>query len=603
MSSPAYKEKYNARFPITMNPLDVELWAFRTNRTEAQGGLGRAGHFWEIVKILWGPANPVKNRSKIFIQNAWSEAIIEELCNYRYVALGGCAGSTKSETVALWILVNFMADAKNTMAAVLSTSLKDSKHRAWGSLVDFIHAIPAPGLPLKVVESQGIVRFLSPKQSYSDKSSITLIAADPKSAKEATAKLIGFHNNKVIIFADELSELTEAILEYALPGGNLASNPEYQFIGAANPPGYYDPFAKIWKPKAGWTSITVNDERWETPYGIALHFDATKSPAILYPDRPYTVNSQPFLPTQEKIDQAKASEGGENTVRYWRMIRGFPSPMGQEDLIYTEQDIIKYRGDLPAMWGATPVIRIAALDPSFTNGGDRSIVYLGTVGVTTDGIRTLNLDRFVELTEDVTNKVDNRTYQIAKKFRSLCEQEGIQPRYAAVDSTGAGDPFCDVVDVVWSRDVLRVKFGGKASELPVSLTELKPAVERYYDRVTEIWYSAKELLRQGQLKGICPAMAKEMTARLYGTSGAEKRLYAESKVDMKLRTGFSPDIADAGFMLVELCRQRLGFASNLTPLQQRTFMRSTPWRHTVQKLSAARHAVPVNLTGLLRKNW
>jgi hypothetical protein len=603
--SVTYKEKYKARFPLHFNPLDIELYCFRTKRTVEQGGLGRAEHFWKIVELLYSPKNPVRNRSKFFIRNAWSESIIDELCVHRYVALGGCASSTKSETVALWILINFLADARNTLCAILSTSLKESRKRAWGSLLDFIRVIPPPGLPLKVIDSIGIVRFVSTKYTSSDKSSISLVAADRKVEKEATEKLIGFHNQNVIVFADELSELTDAVLEYALPGGNLSSNPSYQFIGAANPPGYYDPFAKLWKPKAGWTSITVNDTKWESEYGVSLHFDATQSPAITDPDSQFGINGVPFLPTAEKVEQAKAAEGGENSIRFWRMIRGFPCPMGQEDLIYSEQDIVKWRGDIPAIWGSAPLLRVAALDPSFTNGGDRSMVYLGTVGVNTDGVRVINLDRYVELVEDVTNKVDNRTMQIARAFRDLCVREGVQPQHAAVDSTGAGDPFCDVLDIIWSRNVLRVRFGGKASELPVSLTDLRPANERYYNRVTELWYSAKELLRQGQLKGISPAMAKEMTVRKYGTTGAEKRLYAEPKADMKVRTGFSPDLAEAGFILVELCRQRLGFATHMTTLQQQEFItRGTPWRETVRRLSSFRRMMPMNLpyagTGKLR---
>lgn len=579
------KIKYRLRFPSKWSALDIELYCFRIGHVPEKGGLGKAEHFWKIVSILYGPNNPVGNKTKIFIRNPWSEEIVDAFCDHRYVAAGGCAGSTKSETSALWILISFLSDARNTLGIVISTSLKEARKRIWGYIEDFARAVPT--LPLKIISSQGVIRYRTGETLLSDRCSLSLVAAERKQEKEAVGKLIGMHNHNVIVVADELSELTASLLEYALPGGNLTSNPKYQFIGLSNPNSYFDPFGQFWKPKLGWTSITVEDERWETIHGIGLHFDATKSPNILAGRVIY-----PFLPTAQKIEDARKAEGGVNSIRFWRMIRGFICPTGQEDLIYAQSDIVKFRGEEPATWGDYPVTRCAALDPGFTNGGDRSIVYFGSLGFTKDGIKALNYDEYIELVEDVTNKTENRSYQIARQFKEACEKRGILPQHAAVDATGAGAPFCDVVDVVWSRSILRVKFGGRASDLPVSLTEPVPGKERYYDRVTELWYAGKELLRQGQLKGISPQMALEMSTRKYGTIGAEKKIYAESKEDMKARSKQSPDVADAGFILLDLCRQRLGFVAHYMPGQNSR--RRTAWRN-VRKKFMPRSNMPANL--------
>lgn len=575
------KEMYGQTFSPKWSLLDIELWCFRNGLTPEQGGLGKAEHWWRVVGILWGPKNPVGNKTKLFIRNPWSEDMIEELCTQRYCAFGGCGGSCKSETLALWVIVNYLANARKVLGIILSTSLKEARKRIWGSLVDFVRAIPAPGLPLKVVDSMGIIRYISPSFIASDRASIALVAAERKQEKEAIGKLIGMHNDLVIVVADELSELMDSIMEYALPGGNLSTNPDYQFIGLANPPGYYDPFAKLWRPADGWTSINVNSYRWKSEYGTSLHFDAMESPNVLAGKTIY-----PFLPTLQKIDEAKKAEGGETSLRFWRMIRGFPSPAGAEDMIYAQSDIVKFEGDASVIWNDEPIVKCAALDPGFTNGGDRTIACIGAVGVTNKGVRTLCYTKFVELVEDVT-KLDkeNRSYQIARQFKELCEAEGVYPQNAAIDSTGAGGPFCDVVDVVWSRAVLRVYFGGKPSTLPVSLTDPKPANERYYDRVTEIWYSGKELLRQGQLKGIPPKMAIEMCERKYGTIGANKLIYVESKIDMKFRMQKSPDFADCGFILLDLGRQRLGFAVVMTPEQRQQQLPQTGWRGVRQRLT------------------
>ncbi len=577
--------KYGLKFPANFNKLDIELHCFKVRHPVDAGGLGGPGHFWRAVALLWGKQNVVGNRTKFFFRNPWSEDMVEEWCNERYIAVGGPANSSKSETFALLILLEYLADARNVLGCILSTSLKEARKRIWGSLVEFVRAIPAPGLPLKVIDSQGIIRYVSGDYIASDKASISLVAGERKAEKEAIGKLIGMHNQKVFVIADELSELTPSILEYGLPGGNLTSNPQYKFVGLSNPPGYFDPFALLWKPKGGWITITVEDTRWETEHGVGLHFDSNKSPNL---DHPPGKEPYPFLPTRQKIEDAKKAEGGENSTRYWRMMRGFPSPGGQEELIYAPSDIIKFRGDEKPIWNDGPLIRLAALDPGFTNGGDRSIAYFGTLGTLTNGMRALSFDEYVELIEDVTNKSLNRSYQICGLFRLQCEKRGIFPQNTGVDATGAGSPFCDVLDVVWSPLVNRVKFGGKASDLAVSMTSPQKGFERYYDRVTEIWYSGKELLRNGQLKGIHPDMALEMTTRLYGTTGAEKKIYAESKADMKLRTKRSPDIADSGFILLDVARQRHGFGSRKMTQYGRPAATSS-WRALHNRLSVPRN--------------
>lgn len=582
-SSPATsatrKKKYGLLFPTHYNSLDIELYCFRVGRTVDQGGLGKAEHFWRVVALLWGLSNPAGNRTKIFIRNPWSEEMIADACEQRYLGVGGPAACSKSETFALWLIVNYLADPRHVLCVVLSTSLKEARKRIWGSMVDFVRAIPS--LPLKVVDSQGLIRYtFADGTATSDKASLALIAAERKQEKEAISKLIGMHNDLVIVVADELTELTDSILEYTMPGGNLTSNPDYQFVGLSNPNGYYDPFAKLWKPKDGWTSITVDSTRWETEHGIGIHFDAMRSPNVIAGKVLY-----PFLPTLQKIEDAKKAEGGEKSIRFWRMIRGFMCPLGQEDLIYSEVDVVKFKGDEPAQWNDEPVIHLAGLDPGFTNGGDRSIAFKATLGKTTDGIHTLCYNFYEELVADVTKVNISHSEQICDLFKAFCARNGVSPYNSGVDSTGGGSPFCDLLNSMWSRDFLRVNFGGGASKQAVSLTNPKLGNELYHDRVTEIWYSGKELLRQGQIKGLIPAQIHEMTARKYGTTGVDKKIYVESKKDMKFNTGGkSPDIADAGFIVLALCRERMGFNAAITESLRKT-AGVTDWKKLQRKLN------------------
>jgi hypothetical protein len=533
---------YGREWPAFLTHVTVELVCLRQPPPQSPGPLF---HFKRAVDLLW---NHPDSRTPIE-WTPWLERMIEAALEHKYLAVAGCASSGKSQAYALWAIIQFLSSPWNTLVLVTSTSLKESRKRIWGAITDLWRAVP--GLPGKLVDSVGMIRFDdgSGKQ-YGDRCGISLIAAERKKEKEAVGKLVGIKQQRVIFIADELPELGESILQAAYT--NLSNNPFFQLIGIGNPASYYDPFGQFSTPKNGWSSITVNDEEWETERGYCLHFDAHKSPNVIANEILY-----PWMITPANLAES-AAKLGENSPGYWRMYRGFWCPTGVEDSIYSESDIIKYGADQRVEW-LEPPTKVAALDPSFSANGDRSILYLGFTGADKTGKKVVCLDHFEELREDVTNKSEPRAFQIARQFKERCEAWGVTARNAAYDASGGGAPFGDVVDSVWSRDVLRVQFGGKASDRAVSLTDTTPAHERYANRVSELWYTGKELIRNKQLFGVPREMVREMTERLYTTEkGVAMRIRVESKQDMKARIGKSPDISDAAFILLELCRVRCG---------------------------------------------
>jgi hypothetical protein len=495
--------------------------------------------------------------------------------------LGDFTVTHNSDFFAMWALVNWLCAPKQTMVMVTSTTLKESRRRIWGSIRDYFQAVPR--LPGKVVDSMGHIRLDDGGTGkYSDKCGVILVPCEKSKEKAAVGKLIGTKNERVILIADELSELVESILEVALPGGNLTSNEYFQLVGMSNPKSYYDPFGKLATPKNGWESITVEDTEWETLYGKALHFDALKSPNVVSGEVRYK-----FLPTQKKIDEA-LMDSDANSARFYRMMRGFWCPEGAEDKVYSESEILKFGAMSRVTW-ASEGTRVAALDPAFTNGGDRSVLYFGTYGQNVDGLPALCLDRAVTLNEDVTNKTEPRSYQIARKFRELCEAEGVAPQNAAFDATGAGIAFGDIVRVVWSDRVLKIFFGGAASTRPTSLGDPTPANERYVNRVSEIWFSGKELIRGRQLGGVTPELVKELCARKYTTrKSGVLRMLVEPKEVMKAHYGMSPDLADAAMMLVDLCKQRFGFGADAASQRPALGSEQRPWRAISERFRAAK---------------
>jgi hypothetical protein len=225
---------------------------------------------------------------------------------------------------------------------------------------------------------------------------------------------------------------------------------------------------------------------------------------------------------------------------------------------------------------------VAGFDPAFTNGGDRSVLYVGAFGRSSLDLPTVSFNKAYVIREDATKANEPRNFQIARQVREICEKEGVRPEHLAVDATGAGDPFCDILSETWSSKVLRVKFGEKPTELPISVMSPVKANEKFANRVTELWYVGVEYLRGNQIRGITPELARELCARKYSTlSGG--RLVVEPKRDMKSRMGKSPDLADAALLLLDLCRQRLGAVAG----GRRAGERGKDWLKMARKLDVS----------------
>ena len=298
----------------------------------------------------------------------------------------------------------------------------------------------------------------------------------------------------------------------------------------------------------------------------------------------------PFLTKQSDLDEAREVLGADSQA-YWRMIRGFWSPSGSAESVYSEADIVKFRAHSKAEW-ATPPTKIIAIDPAFTSGGDRSIAYIGNVGISKDGKKTLEFVRYVELRDSVQNKEEPRNFQIARQFVELCKDEGIDPKNAAIDTTGGGPVFADIVEHIWkSNAFLRVCFGGSPTDRPMSLANKAKAKDVCANKVTEIWVAGKELMRNEQIKGLGPDIIKELTARLYKDtkkSDGKAKVCVEAKKDMKARIGKSPDCADAGLLLCALARERHGLAAQKENGDSESGFGAKPqtWRRKLGKFNA-----------------
>ena len=537
-------------------------------------------HFKAIALCLWPEDGP--EGTPRFIWHRWAHDMLNAVCQHNYVAIAGPGGAGKTEFMAIWLIIQFLCDPQNTICLATSITIGVSRKKLWGKIVEFWTPCESLGMPGKLVDSLSIIRYIDQDgvATKGDLAGISLIVGEKRKEREAVGRIIGIHQERICFVADDLTELSEAVTEAAFY--NLSKGTSwFQLIGIANPLSYYDPFGKFAAPVDGWESISVDDTEWKTARGICLHFDGMRNPRITDGDERLI-----WMDSKETINRELEIHGGKS-ASWWRMARGFWSPVGVVELIYTEVEIVGAKADQPAIWRNNDLTRVCFLDPSFTNGGDRTVCYFGTVGYNNEGWKTLQYDEYLIFHDDVTARDLTRTQQVIRWWRNECEVRGVIPRYAGFDSTAAGQVFGDMVDIMWSKETYKLNFSGKPSDKSVSAFDHTPCSQRYFNRVSELWYGPKEAMRTGQLKGLGPEVIQEICSRKKTDSKSDfLRIKVESKLEMKNHSDKSPDIADAAFGLYDLCCERLGLSSGAASRRQNPQAHTKPFKEIFAKYDA-----------------
>lgn len=524
--------------PTTNNPLAWELACFERggtlldleNRPNPKGK-PKAYHFWMAVNMIW---NYPGSKCRVDM-HPWALRMVEHLCKHNYLGIAGCASSGKSRILAIWGIVNFLCAANRTKVFITSTSLKDSKGRIWGDVEELWQHMVASG-PGTLVSSSGLIRYENPVTGEkSDKCGLQLIAGEQSKASESVGKLIGYKAQRMFLIADELPELSDTLMKAAQ--GNLSSNPYFQMVGLGNPNSYYDPFGVFCEPEKGWTSISERDYEWRGRKAYVIRFDAEKSPNFGPEGEKY-----PYLMTYARLAEKKR-DLGENSLSYYRMVKGYWFSATGKDAIYSAIGLQTNHAHDKATFKSGYKL-VAGFDPAFTHGGDDAVLTIGKVGEGVDGLTLVERIDTLVLHDNANDQTKTRNEQIAEQVVAKCRSLGIKPEDLAVDATGGGTPFCDLLARVWgTNSFMRIMFSGKADD-----------DEKYYNKVSEIWFSGQALVRDGQLRGIDNDLAREMIARTYCEKG--KRIAISPKEEMKSIIGHSPDRADSYFLMLWVAQRK-----------------------------------------------
>ena len=507
-------------------------------------------YFWRICDELW---NHEDLPEPMMIRHPWAEQMIRAALNNKYLSIGGSASSGKSHTMAAWGIVNWLSQPRDTLVLMTSTTLREARKRIWGSVISLLSVIE--GAPIKIRDSIGNAAYVDEKENLIERAGLSLIAAEKSKTREAVGKFIGIKQKRVLLIGDELSELSEAILNAGLT--NLSKNPFFQMIGMSNPNSRFDAFGVWSEPKDGWESVDIQTaDEWNTKWGGKyIRLDGERSPNVLLGEIKY-----PWLPTAAKLEEDRLLLGPESRG-YMRMVRAIFFDSDETTGIYAESELTNSGAMGKVDWEGKPTM-VAGIDPAFTNGGDRTILSIAEVGYAKNGQYVCQFTDAVHLNDDAPNKAVPRAYQVVQQIMEHCKRRMVSPENVAVDATGAGAPFCDVLAGEWSPNFMRVTFGGKASDKRVSMNSQLTGEELYTNRVSELWFVGKELMRTKQIFGINSDLAQEMCARNYDmVKSGSLRVKIESKPEFKARFGRSPDLADAAFLALDCARQRLGLVA------------------------------------------
>ena len=599
--------------------LSIEAMCFRIGHTPEFGGLGKFGHFKRIVDLLWN--NPDLECHKRFVWNSWAEKILQEACECGDLTVAGCSSAGKSDPLALYAVVSYIADPTHTLILQMSTTLAGAKKRIWKTTREYWEAIPE--LPGKALWGTNEVRGLNYRgDGYGLSSGLFLLASEQSAEAGTLDKLIGIkapatgtpgrsfeelcadpeyadlvprfseaqlrdllprltnlseHRvGKLILIIDEATGCSPSVLNVIRTNLRPGNAGHFQSILIGNPNSHFDVMGDNATPVKGWSSVSVEDHEWETTSGGKLiRFNGEENPRITEPGG----EKYSWMLRREDIE-AMEKKYGRNSLFYYRMVLGMWFPAGVESGVYSEADFLHTGSMGHVTWGFKKPVVLAALDPAFTQGGDRASCTFGEYGLDSEGRTVLNRKEEIAIKFDPADTKLPASYQIVRNWKAECLRRGVSPRDAACDVTGSV-PFADIIKVLWSSEVLMVNSGGNAPDTPIGEKDANndavKASARYANRSTYLWYGAMPFLRSGQVKGVTQDLARQICSRQHSKSnhGVGNKIKIESKRDYKMREKCSPDESDSFFLLVELAKVRRGWS----PSERSGSAQTAPGKH------------------------
>lgn len=498
--------------------------------------------------------------------NPWLERALQAFCNEKYavrrrnsvtrtIVLTGCAAANKTFSSALYTVLWWLAAPFNSLAYFTSTSKPMIRRRSWPIIQRFCqggicNAMTGEWVEFgaNVVDSKTVVQAVK----GDDKHSISALAVAQGETQKAVAKLSGQHAERILLVIDEAQGTPQAIFE-TIPNLRKGCR-DLTIIIIENPISRLTCSGRASEPEGGWKTVGEQTEQWvskgvadwQLEKAMVVRFDGAKSPNVLA-----GVDYWPFLYTC--ADWEAANDGRrKGTLSYYIQDRGLSAPDGVGNTVFTEQLVERCEGYGQFIFLSRKRV-IAFLDPGF--GGDACVLQFAEIGDIEGGREGIQLTETIEIPIDIESAVEIER-QVGKHVMNECKRRGVRPEDFGVYATGTGRGIHYAITEIWSPLIHRVEEGGLPSELPASADDPRPSKEVYDRKVTELWWTTREFLMAEQMKGFSVQAVTEFSKREYTYVG--RKYSIETKQDMKVKMGYSPDHADTVAGICEVAR-RQGF--------------------------------------------
>lgn len=559
---PADKTRYGIDWPSDWSDLQIEFYCIeRGGQWLEEGtvvGEGLFEHYRKAQRLLW----PTDD------EHRWTDLILRSVVENDVNVIMGASDSGKSWNISKFILTDYWARPEKTLWLISSTELRGAELRIWGAIKNLFNVAKNihPWLAGNVLESK---HAISTESITEDRSKARLLT-------------------KGLIFIPCLSGgkyvgLGRFVGMKPMPGGRLGhvgdecqamapsfldaySNwikPNFKGILTGNPFDYEDPLCRAAEPVEGWNGWkdTEKTQQWRSKFYDAhvIALDGRDSPNLDYEGLRF-----PYLIGRRKLGAVERTHG-KDSWQWYNQCVGKPRPGAMLRRVITRQ-LCEEKGAFDeVIWADGKLIKVAACDAAYGGvGGDDCIAGHIEFGVDVNGNSILACYSPVLVPVSVSKK-GLPEEQIAKFMKEYCDSYEIPYSNFFFDARAT---MAITFARIMSTQVNVVDFGGPPTERPVSLDtfiwdgdtqqrRLQQCKELYSKFVTELWYTIHYIVLSSQMRRLPKEVAEEGYKREWKYVKGN-RIEVETKADMKLRTGHSPDRFDWLVTAVEGAR-RLGF--------------------------------------------
>jgi hypothetical protein len=508
----------------------------------------------------------------------WLDLLLENWLAHRYVGILGSKDSGKSLFASIAHLMDYYLYPSETTVLICSTTREDLENRIWGEMKKLHRSATRRYRWLSGHLIEGKQRIVTDDRSEAQegrdfRNGIMGVPCKKGTSYVGISSFVGLKNKRLRLCGDELSLLPKAFIDST---ANLMGGGDRKVTGMGNPADMIDALGLLCEPAAnlgGWDGgidQTPKTKIWETrwPKGICIQLCGSDSPNMDEPAAAAVLRGAPqfpFLISRETMENDAKIWGTDDW--HYTMFNEARMPRGQGSRrVITRQMCQKFHAMDEPVWLDSNRTYIAFLDAAYRGvGGDRcvyGVLSFGTEALPVDAAGAL-VSAIVDQRPDAPRRnsilalmhmavipiqsgvdsVEPPEDQIVKYVMSDCSLRNIAPENFFFDA-GMRTSLVNAFGRVWSPKIQSIDFGGKPKEGKVSANIDVEAKDYFFNFVSQLWFNVRHIIEANQFRGMTEEVMNEGCSREWKIVGANK-IQIETKPEMKLKTGRSPDLFDA----------------------------------------------------------